>query len=242
MDKQPDIKIGSAPTVRPKNAATLLLLDLEGDVPAVLMGRRSRKLAFMPGLYVFPGGRTDRSDHAAPRTGNLQESDLVRLTRSFGARGTRSKAEAIALSAIRETWEETGLMIAAPDDSHGSVASGADWTAFGDAGVAPDLSALRYVARAITPPGQVRRFNTRFFAAKRSSVANPGGLHTNAEDEIEDVCWVPLPEVTDLPVHPITTIMLETVTKRLASDPDLTRDAEIPCTFYRYGRFHRVME
>lgn len=241
MDKQPDIKIGNAPTIRPKDAATLLLLDLDGDVPSVLMGRRSRKLAFMPGLYVFPGGRTDRSDATAPRTGELHDGDLARLTRSFGARGSRNKAEAIALSAIRETWEETGLMIAASGDGNGAK-SGTDWTAFENAGVTPDLSALRYVARAITPPGQVRRFNTRFFAAKRSSVTNPDGLHANAEEEIEDVCWVPLPEVQDLPVHPITMVMLEAVTERLAGDPDLTRDAEIPCTFYRYGRFHRVME
>jgi len=63
----------SHPYVRPRDAATLILIDRSGERPRVLVGRRHDKVVFMPGKYVFPGGRVDPTDHriptAAPRLG-----------------------------------------------------------------------------------------------------------------------------------------------------------------------------
>ena len=102
---------GPAPYRRPRDASTLILLRTDTGTPQVLMGRRSRKLAFMPGMYVFPGGRTERSDLTAPRTGQLHAGDADRLVKGMGKRGSLRRAEALVMAAIRETQEETGLLL-----------------------------------------------------------------------------------------------------------------------------------
>src|SRR4249920_369527 len=54
------------PYFRPKDAATLILIDRTGDKPKVLVGKRHDKVVFMPGKYVFPGGRVEKSDNRVP--------------------------------------------------------------------------------------------------------------------------------------------------------------------------------
>ena len=135
---------------RPADAASLMILDGRGTDARVLMGRRSTAHAFMPDVYVFPGGRVDRADGRAATTGALRPEDERRIL-AHTPRPSPARARAMAVAALRETVEETGLVI-------------------GD-GAAHDLSPLRYVARAITPPGRSRRFDARFFACPRSAVA-----------------------------------------------------------------------
>lgn len=243
MDKLADGVVAPKVTrnTRPRNAATLILLDLDGTEPRVLMGRRSEKLAFMPGVFVFPGGRTDRTDHAAPRTGTLPAIDLKKLVDGMGARGSARKAEAIALSAIRETREETGLLIGKREESREVRTTGV-WSEFVENGVTPDLSALRYVARAITPPGRVRRFDTRFFAGTKQSIANPQGLIAEPREELDEVAWIELETAFDLPLAAITKAILGTVRERLVEDPDLSRDRPVPCHTMRYGKYHHSFE
>ena len=154
-----DFALGDGPS-RPRDAATLLLLDRSSSEIQVLLGRRHRNHAFMPGKLVFPGGRTDPADGRVPVAANLPPEDEAKLVSGMGARGTRHRAKALAMSAVRETYEEAGLLIGRREDfsTHHD-----DWAGFQEHKVAPSLDGLRYVARAITPPGRVRRFDTRFF-------------------------------------------------------------------------------
>jgi len=218
---------GSAPYTRPRDAATLVLLRRSGGGQQVLMGRRSEKLVFMPGMFVFPGGRTERADLTAPRSGSLHPGDAKRLVDGMGARGSLRRAEALVMSAIRETHEETGLFIGtngAPRLSKGPES----WRAFAEAGVLPDLSAIRFIARAITPPGRPRRFDTRFFVADADHVCNPDELIANPAEELEEVRWIGFDDLGAIPLPDITVAILELLGDRLREDPDLTRDLPVP--------------
>lgn len=218
---------GPAPYRRPRDAATLILLDKSGSVPQVLMGRRSDKLAFMPGMFVFPGGRTERSDLTAPRTGELDAGDAERLVSGMGRKGTLRRAEALVMSAIRETQEETGLFIGRAGAAQSATRSPA-WRAFLDNGILPDLSAIRFVARAITPPGRVRRFDTRFFVADAGHVVNPDELIANPAEELDEVRWIGLDALHEIKVPTITEIILDLFAERLREDPGLERDLPVP--------------
>ncbi len=229
-----DFAIGKGP-LRPRDAATLLLLDRSGSTPRVLMGKRHHKHAFMPGKFVFPGGRTDPAEARVPAAGDLHASVLAKLTSSTTARFTPARARAIAMSAIRETYEEAGILIG----KRQPFATGAaDWQGFAEREVAPSLDGLRFIARAITPPGRVRRFDTRFLAAWRDSVALelPEGGPTH---ELEELMWLELDEARKADIPTITRAVLEELQKRLARDPDLEPDGD--AYFYRllHGRFRR---
>ena len=98
------------PYFRPKDAATLILIDRSGEKPKVLVGKRHDKVVFMPGKYVFPGGRVDKSDNripvAAPISAEL-EANLLKGSPKI----VPSRARALAVAAIREACEETGLCL-----------------------------------------------------------------------------------------------------------------------------------
>src|SRR5260221_8884243 len=96
--------------VRPRDAATLILIRRDAPKPRVLMGRRHGGHDFMPDKWVFPGGRIDRSDFRAPYAADLQPHVLQRLSHATPER----RARALALAAIRETFEEVGLLLAQP--------------------------------------------------------------------------------------------------------------------------------
>jgi 8-oxo-dGTP pyrophosphatase MutT (NUDIX family) len=182
VDKVEPIALDARP-IRPRDAATLILLDRKGAEFLVLMGRRHARHAFMPGKFVFPGGRTDPADSRIPVATALHPEEQARLTAGVG-RTSPARARAIALSAIRETYEEAGLLIG----QKGAFATTRrDWQGFAEHGVRPSLEALRFIARAITPPNRVRRFDTRFFSAWREDVAVelPDGGPTNDLGELE---------------------------------------------------------
>ena len=145
-------------------------------------------------------------------------------------RTSLARARAIALSAIRETYEEAGLLIG----EKGPFAAGKrDWQAFADHGVRPALAGLRMIARAVTPPGRVRRFDTRFLSAWRDDVAVelPEGGPTN---ELEELVWLPIAEAKHADIPEITRTVLGELEKRLADDPRL--DPGGPAPFYRMIR------
>ncbi len=229
-----DFALGDGPR-RPRDAATLLLLDRSGPVIQVLLGRRHRNHAFMPGKLVFPGGRTDPADGRIPVAAELHPEDEAKLVSGMGARGTRHRAKALAMSAVRETYEEAGLLIGRREAfaTHHS-----DWAGFQEHKVAPSLETLRYVARAITPPGRVRRFDTRFFAAWKDGVALalPEGGPT---DELEDLVWLPLEEAKAADVPMITRTILMELENRLKQDPGLEPGGSVPFFHMRYKSFVR---
>lgn len=210
--------------IRPRDAATLILIDRSGGRPRILMGRRHGRHAFMPGKLVFPGGRTDRADGLVETPDDLHALEMAKL--SAACRISERRVRSIALSALRETYEEAGLLIgrrgafsAAPED----------WQGFVRHEVQPALAGLRFVARAITPPGRVRRFDTRFFAARREDVALT--LPARPTDELEDIEWLTLDEAKGADIPAITKMVLESLEERLSLDPDLAPGG--PAPFFR---------
>src|SRR5215212_2503269 len=224
--------------VRPKNAATLIIIDRNGRRPKVLMGRRHTGHQFMPGKFVFPGGRIELGDRSMPVAGALHpRAEAALLARVI--RPSARRARALALAAIRETFEETGLLLGtreygAPED----VPEGA-WSAFREHGVFPDLETLQVIARAITPPRRPRRFDTRFFSVDRSAIAAEIEGVVGPEAEFTELAWVTIDEakLLDLPV--ITLTVLEDLEERIAQG----FAPELPVPFYceQRGRFVREL-
>lgn len=212
------------PSIRPRDAATLILLDRTGGEIRVLMGRRHMGHVFMPGKFVFPGGRTDPTDSRVKVATGLHPQVERKLA------GTSARARGIALSALRETYEEAGLLIGARGDFQ---TRRADWRAFAEHGVCPSLERLRFIARAITPPGHIRRFDTRFLAAFREDIAvelaegGPSG-------ELEQVAWLPLGEAMRADIPNITRSVLGDLEAQLRQDRDLAPGGKVP--FYRMYR------
>src|ERR1700691_1585122 len=158
------------PYRRPGDAATLILIDRSAATPKVLVGKRHDKVVFMPGKFVFPGGRVDISDGPVPAADPIPgalEANLLKGRPKI----TPSRARSLAVAAIREACEETGLCLGRKPDGPVPALSG-PWKPFTDAGLLPDPSRLFLIARAITPPGRVRRFDTRFFTADASAIAH----------------------------------------------------------------------
>lgn len=218
-------KPGTHPRLVPRDAATLVLLDRSGTEPRLLMGRRKASLVFMPGLYVFPGGRVDPADTAMPHVGDLSESCRAKL--ALRSRVSRRRMRALALAAIRETAEETGVLIGrrvAPAQVPRT------WTPFATHGVTPDLSSLVFILRAITPPGRPRRFDTRFFLAEASAVGGHIPAEDFAETDLEAVEWLSITEARAKPLPFITGLILGDLAERLAR-PDWA-DPNLPIPFY----------
>lgn len=227
----------TSPYIRPKDAATLILLDRSGRVPKVLLGKRHERHKFMPGRFVFPGGRVDPVDRlmpvAAPLDPHAEKQLMKRLQRP-----SATKARAFALAAIRETFEETGLLLGVRHDAPIKIPDG-PWKAYAAAQFLPDLSALRFVGRAITPPGRNRRFDARFFAADVSAVAHRVEGITGPNAELVELVWMPLGDAKQLDMPAVTAVMLEELSERIADG----FGHDLPVPFYQHprGRFLREM-
>ena len=225
----------SATKLRPRDAATLIVIDRSGSKPRILMGQRASRHAFMPGKFVFPGGRTDPTDARVSVASHLDphvETSVIGHRRNV----TTARARAIAMSAIRETYEEAGLLIGrrkAFQTSH------KEWQGFCENDVQPSLSGLRYIARAITPPGRVRRYDTRFLAAWRDDVAVE--LPEGPTLELEQLSWLTFDEAKQTDLPNITLNILNDLEVRLRNDPELSPDAATP--FYRmlHNRYLREL-
>jgi len=192
---------------RPRDAATLILTRGERNLE-VLMGRRAAGHVFMASKWVFPGGRIDPSDFRAHASGHLNHETARRLEMEMPAR----RARALALTAIRETFEETGLILgkSAPE---ASVAG--PWREYRQAGAIPGLSALTYVARAITPPGRTRRFDARFFTAPIEALRDPDKIEGSGE--LDEIAWLPIEDAMKLDLPSITRFVLGEALERLQS-------------------------
>jgi 8-oxo-dGTP pyrophosphatase MutT (NUDIX family) len=141
---------------------------------------------------------------------------------------TPARARALAVAAIRETFEETGLLVAAGEGD------GADW----HTKIAPQLGALDYFFRAITPPNRVRRFDARFFFANASAARG-----TLAGDgELENLAWFSLDEIRDLEMAGITRIALAEFRRVLAEPASYAGDRPIPVSRFIRGRYHISLE
>lgn len=199
---------GAPPPIR--DAATILLVRRDAGAPAILMGQRGAGAAFMPNKYVFPGGAIDPDDAVVPLAAPLAPTCLRRL----GSSAPPGLAPALAAGAIRELWEETGLVLGAPGAWPGPAPEG--WRAFAATGHLPTASPLSFVFRAITPPGRPRRFDARFFLADAAGLAGDPDDFGRASDELSHLHWVPVAEARRLNLPFITEVVLGEVASLLA--------------------------
>jgi len=172
----------------------------------------------MPGIFVFPGGRVaseDRRPSGFPEPLPDPQPGLDRTSRQDLA--------VFARAALRETYEETGLLLGAtgasgaawdvdpaipprpPRPPRPDGDSTEPWRAFVSSGLAPGFGGLRLVARAITPATSPVRFHSRFFLADGGAVAGEIG----GDGELEDIHWAPLESLPSLPMADITLLVLE---------------------------------
>ena len=197
-----------------RNAATVIALrDREAD-PHVLMGQRGAKAAFMPSKFVFPGGAVDAADAEVPLAQPLPAICAERLRED----SVTDLGHALAVAAIRELWEETGLILGQTGNWTSPVPD--DWKGFAASGHVPTAQALQFVFRAITPPGRPRRFDARFFLINADEISSDLDDFSAACDELSHLQWVPLAKARedyDLPF--ITEVVLAEVAAR-AHDPD----------------------
>ena len=196
-----------------RDAATLIVLRNNSHV---LMGQRAAGAAFMPGKFVFPGGAVDAADAAIALAGPLNPRCAARL-----AQDSPLSPQTLAIAAIRELWEETGQRLSRPAVWNDPPP---DWRGFAAPGQRPDASGLRFIFRAITPPGSPRRFDARFFLARAEHLSTNPDDFSEAAPELNAIQWVPLARarIFDLPF--ITQIVLAEVSALLRGhDP-----ADIP--------------
>lgn len=211
--------------VRPRDAASLVLVRRPSSGPIeVLMGQRNKQHRFMPESYVFPGGRVDPNDGGLDFGVALKPYVVHKLTKA----ATPRRAMALALAAIRETFEETGLMVGTPLSATPPRRVPEEWQPFIAAGMAPALDALHYIARAITPPFRPQRFHARFFMVDGALAKGELG----GSGELEFLRWLPIDEAQQLPIPSITSRVLIEV-ERLMANPAELDDPERPVTAYR---------
>ncbi len=217
---------------RPLLAATLIVVDRSGPEPRILMGRRRPDAVFLPDKFVFPGGRLEAGDGDIVPSGTLAVHDHGCLVRGVRHADPERGVRALITAAIRETFEETGYLVSVTGPA--CIDPEADWSSLLSSGVRPDLSQLRFIARAITPPGRPRRYDTRFFLAEASAVR---AVVSRTDGELSDIGWFGLDRVSNHDLPSITRMVLAD----LKSTLDGSGAPEIPFYFWRSGAFRRAV-
>jgi 8-oxo-dGTP pyrophosphatase MutT (NUDIX family) len=205
----------SSPEISIRDAACVLVADMTGPEPKLLLGRRHADQVFLPDKWVFPGGRVEDDDrHLANRFSDpFSPADLAHEIKPF------------ALAGIRELFEETGLLIGS---ERPLLEPSPAWRTFVAAGYAPAPARLLPLARAITPPGRVRRYDTWFFLASKDALS----LDVAATDgELLNLGWFTLPEAENLDLTNITRLVLNDLGLRLQTGSAL-QDANESLPFY----------
>jgi 8-oxo-dGTP pyrophosphatase MutT (NUDIX family) len=218
----------SHPNSQPRDAATLIVIDRSGDAPKVLLGLRHQRHKFLPGKFVFPGGRVEVSDRSVTAATELDPRVIARLMKQT-RRPSAAKSRAFAIAAIRETFEETGLILG-PTAGVNTAGYDGSPVSFASAGVRPDLAAMHFIARAITPPRRPRRFDTRFFSLDAETISGKVEGIVGPDAELVELVWLPLTEAERLDMPPITKAVLAELEHRIAGG--FTHDLPVP--FYRW--------
>lgn len=198
-----------------RDAATVILVDRRAAEPRILMGQRGKAAAFMPEMFVFPGGALEPGDFdlaAAVGAGRTADARLA-------VGSAPEVARALPFAAIRELWEETGLKLGRPDPEAAARAGAAPeaWRGFLADGLAPATEALRFVFRAVTPPGRPRRFDARFFLAEAAALASGPMDFTLVDHELSSLQWIGVEAARELPLPFITRVVISELEELLDS-------------------------
>ena len=195
---------------KPRVASTLVLTCGSGKNLKILMGQRSKKHDFMPSVYVFPGGRVDRADSFAKYAGDLSPRTERILEAAYNPR----RARAVALACVRETYEETGLMLGQASDMHRNLTH-ASYDAFREAGQLPDLAGIEVFGRAVTPPHRHKRFDAWFFVKHMGEE-----ISTQIADssELLNVGWFTFDQIEKQETQRATDMMLQVLKRCLNAD------------------------
>ena len=210
-------------SLRPVDAATMVLWRRRRNgTLEVLMGRRHRNHVFMPHAYVFPGGRVDPVDAALQPASPLAADVQARLERAANP----TRARAIAAAAVRETFEEAGLLL-------GDIANDAP------GGFQPALAGLDYFFRAITPPGRSRRFDARFLVAEAEDLTGEIG---DGDGELLDVEFRSIDDTRALDIAGITRIALAEFERWIAVPQAPNPERLVPLSKFLRGRYYIAPE
>ncbi len=163
-------------------AATVVLWRDGALGTEVLMGQRGARAVFMPSKFVFPGGGIEATDR--PRPGHLTPACRARLQEDVPP--DAPAPDRIVGAALRELGEETGLRLA-------------------------PAAPLRFIFRAITPPGAPRRFDARFLLGTAQAIEGDPQDFSAASDELSALQWVPLVQARTFDLPFITEIVLSEV-------------------------------
>jgi len=212
-----------------RNAATVIMLRDKSSDPKILMGQRGASAAFMPNKFVFPGGALDDSDYLVSLASPLNDQCMTRLR----TKAAPDLAEPLILAAIREVWEETGLLIGQPSDQAQEQIVPKNWQSFYANGVLPSGAGMRFVFRAVTPPGRPRRFDARFFMVDAEQIASDPDDFSNSSDELSHLEWIPISKARSYDLPFITEVVLAEIEADL-NDSD--HDTRVPYFFNEEGR------
>ena len=213
---------------KPKLAASILLVRGKPGAEEILVGLRSKKHDFMPDVYVFPGGRVDPGDSRVPAVDVLNPRTKAILEAAMPT----SRARACVLAAIRETWEETGFIIGEPEGYSPYNGNHPSWITFSKAGLAPDLSEIHVIGRAVTPPYRPKRFDTWFFMTRLNEAQ--AARDYGDSDELLDTRWVSLKEAKTLKMHAITKMVVDVLSRYLVAP---VQGNTVPYSRFERGKF-----
>lgn len=237
MTADPAASKASADAPPPRDAATVVLVRRDDGPARVLMGQRGRGASFMPSKFVFPGGALDAADREAaqgPRGGPaLRAECLVRLEKSAPS----GLGHPLAMAAVRETFEETGLILGRPDAAAAGFAQEAPdgWADYYASGHLPNADRLTFVFRAITPPYRPKRFDARFFLAEADALSSDPDDLSRASGELSHLTWLTLAEARKLDLPLITEVVLAEVEEILElAAPGEAPPADRPAPFFHH--------
>ena len=218
--------------VRPSDAATIIIWRKQRRRIEVLMGERHRAHKFLPHRYVFPGGRVDGQDARIRSANEMHPAVAAQLARTT----QKGRGRSIAVAAIRETFEETGLIIGEPDLlSHRPPPKG--WERFFGAGYAPALDRLEYIARAITPVFRPIRFDARFFMVGAEGIV--GDLQGSGE--LENLDWIPIRDTQEFELANVTRNVLAYAEQLIDEPPRQSASRKIPYFKHLRGGTHTLV-
>ena len=208
-----------AKNLKIKDAASVILIRNSKSSPSVLMGQRGKNASFMPNKFVFPGGAVEKND--------FQVNSFKQLNRKCSARMAYQcnddLVSAVSVAAIRELFEETGIIVGHKKEWTGVIPP--EWKPFANLGLVPDASNFKFVFRAITPPGRPRRFDARFLYLDADTLSEEANLDdfSGASNELTHLQWIPIKEVRKFDLPFITEVVFAEVLSNLSKNMDIER-------------------